>query len=123
MGEARLVVRVAASCRVRTSAAWAAVNSPMEWPRRQSGVKPQCWRSRLGNMSTHSTEEIERWLAKNPNVTFHFTPTWSAWMNQIKRGSVSSPSRQSVAERSDHSNSSSKAEFLAETSQDIMMRP
>ncbi len=38
----------------------------------------------LDNLSTHSTEEIERWLAKNPNITFHFIPTGSSWMNQIE---------------------------------------
>lgn len=38
----------------------------------------------LDNLSTHSTEEIERWLAKNLNITFHFTPTGSSWMNQIE---------------------------------------
>ena len=39
-----------------------------------------CWTT----LSTHSTDEIEQWLAKNPNITFHFTPTGSSWMNQIE---------------------------------------
>lgn len=38
----------------------------------------------LDNLSTHSTDEIEQWLAENPNITFHFTPTGSSWMNQIE---------------------------------------
>jgi transposase len=38
----------------------------------------------LDNLSTHSTPEIEDWLAKNPNITFHFTPTGSSWINQIE---------------------------------------
>ena len=36
------------------------------------------------NLSTHSTPEIEDWLTKNPDITFHFTPTGSSWINQIE---------------------------------------
>jgi transposase len=38
----------------------------------------------LDNLSTHSTDEIKQWLAKNPNITFHFTPTGSSWINRIE---------------------------------------
>jgi transposase len=38
----------------------------------------------LDNLSTHDTPEIQAWLAANPNVTFHFTPVGSSWMNQIE---------------------------------------
>jgi hypothetical protein len=38
----------------------------------------------LDNLSTHYTDEIREWLAKNPNITFHFTPTGSSWINQIE---------------------------------------
>jgi transposase len=38
----------------------------------------------LDNLSTHSTPEILAWLEKNPNVTFHFTPVGSSWLNQIE---------------------------------------
>jgi transposase len=38
----------------------------------------------LDNLSTHSTDEIDEWLTKNPNITFHFTPTGSSWLNQIE---------------------------------------
>jgi len=38
----------------------------------------------LDNLSTHTTPEVEAWLARNPNVTFHFTPVGSSWINQIE---------------------------------------
>lgn len=53
----------------------------------------------LDNYATHKTPTIQRWLARNPRFTFHFTPTKGSWLNmveswfsgltsrQIKRGS------------------------------------
>ena len=38
----------------------------------------------LDNLSTRNGTEVEKWLAKHPNVTFHFTPTGSSWLNQIE---------------------------------------
>jgi len=38
----------------------------------------------LDNLSTHSGADIDAWLAKHSNVTFHFTPTGSPWLNQIE---------------------------------------
>src|SRR5258707_5906304 len=38
----------------------------------------------LDNLSTHTTPEVKAWLAANPNVTFHFTPVGSSWLNQIE---------------------------------------
>jgi transposase len=38
----------------------------------------------LDNLSTHNGTEVEKWLAKHPTVTFHFTPTGSSWLNQIE---------------------------------------
>ena len=38
----------------------------------------------LDNLSTHSTPDVEAWLAKNPHVHFHFTPVGSSWINQIE---------------------------------------
>ncbi len=38
----------------------------------------------LDNLSTHDTPEVKAWLARNPNVTFHFTPVGSSWINQIE---------------------------------------
>ena len=38
----------------------------------------------LDNLSTHGTTTSTAWLAKNPNVTFHFTPVGSSWLNQVE---------------------------------------
>lgn len=38
----------------------------------------------LDNSSTHKTPEVQAWLAKNPRVTFHFTPTSASWLNQVE---------------------------------------
>jgi transposase len=38
----------------------------------------------LDNLSTHDTPAVRAWLAKHPNVTFHFTPVGSSWLNQIE---------------------------------------
>jgi transposase len=38
----------------------------------------------LDNLSTHDTPEVNAWLARHPNITFHFTPVGSSWMNQIE---------------------------------------
>jgi transposase len=38
----------------------------------------------LDNLSTHTTPEVKAWLAEHPNVTFHFTPVGSSWLNQIE---------------------------------------
>jgi transposase len=38
----------------------------------------------LDNFSTHSTEEVRKWLEVHPGISFHFTPTSSSWLNQIE---------------------------------------
>ncbi len=38
----------------------------------------------LDNLSTHDTPDVRAWLQHNPNVTFHFTPVGSSWINQIE---------------------------------------
>jgi transposase len=40
----------------------------------------------LDNLSTHSTDDVKAWLERNPNVTFHFTPVGSSWLNQVESG-------------------------------------
>jgi transposase len=39
----------------------------------------------LDNVSTHKTPAIQRWLVAHPRFTFHFTPTYSSWMNLVER--------------------------------------
>jgi transposase len=38
----------------------------------------------LDNLSAHKTETVEQFLAEHPNVRFHFTPTYSSWLNQVE---------------------------------------
>jgi len=37
----------------------------------------------LDNLSTHKPKR-DRWLARHPNVQFHYTPTHASWLNQIE---------------------------------------
>jgi transposase len=37
----------------------------------------------LDNLNTHKPKR-ERWLARNRNVHFHFTPSYTSWLNQIE---------------------------------------
>ena len=39
----------------------------------------------LDNYRTHKTPSIQRWLAKRPRFTLHFTPTSASWMNLVER--------------------------------------
>jgi transposase len=36
----------------------------------------------LDNLSAHKTKPVEEFLAQHPKVRFHFTPTYSSWLNQ-----------------------------------------
>jgi transposase len=38
----------------------------------------------LDNFSTHKTDLVKAFLEQHPNVTFHFTPTYSSWLNQVE---------------------------------------
>ena len=38
----------------------------------------------LDNSSTHRTDEVQAWLAKNPLVHFHYTPTSASWLNEVE---------------------------------------
>ena len=38
----------------------------------------------LDNSSTHGTPEVKAWLAENPKVRFHYTPTSASWLNQVE---------------------------------------
>jgi transposase-like protein/transposase len=47
------------------------------YPRRQLHVV-------LDNYHTHKHDEINTWLAKNPRMTLHFTPTSGSWLNLVE---------------------------------------
>lgn len=38
----------------------------------------------LDNLSAHKTPLVSQFLAAHPNVQFHFTPTYSSWLNQVE---------------------------------------
>ena len=38
----------------------------------------------LDNSSTHSTPAVQAWLAKHPEIQFHFTPKGASWLNMVE---------------------------------------
>jgi transposase len=38
----------------------------------------------LDNLSAHKTKKVEAFLHQHPHVRFHFTPTYSSWLNQVE---------------------------------------
>lgn len=38
----------------------------------------------LDNLSAHKTHAVHDFLEQNPRVQFHFTPTYSSWLNQVE---------------------------------------
>lgn len=39
----------------------------------------------VDNSSTHKTPAVKDWLVAHPRFVFHFTPTYSSWMNLVER--------------------------------------
>ena len=37
------------------------------------------------NYATHKHPEVQAWLAKNPRIHMHFTPTSASWLNMVER--------------------------------------
>ncbi|GAA4523137.1 IS630-like element ISMsm2 family transposase [Nonomuraea ferruginea] len=37
------------------------------------------------NLSAHKAPAVQRWIVAHPRFTLHFTPTYSAWLNQVER--------------------------------------
>src|SRR5713101_6996010 len=38
----------------------------------------------LDNLSAHKTQAVREFLQQHPRVRFHFTPTYSSWLNQVE---------------------------------------
>jgi transposase len=38
----------------------------------------------LDNLSVHKSRHVQRFLADHPRLRFHFTPTYSSWLNQVE---------------------------------------
>ena len=36
------------------------------------------------NYATHKHPKVKAWLANNPRVTMHFTPTSGSWLNMVE---------------------------------------
>src|SRR5271169_5561652 len=36
------------------------------------------------NVSSHKTDKVQAFLVEHPNVTIHYTPTYSSWLNQVE---------------------------------------
>ena len=36
------------------------------------------------NYATHKHPNVQAWLAKNPRITMHFTPTSGSWLNMVE---------------------------------------
>ena len=40
------------------------------------------------NYGTHNHPDVRAWLASNPRITLHFTPTSGSWLNMVVRHEV-----------------------------------
>jgi transposase len=38
----------------------------------------------MDNYAAHKKREVRDWLAENPRITVHFTPTSASWMNMVE---------------------------------------
>ena len=38
----------------------------------------------VDNYATHNHPAVRTWLAKNPRITMHFTPTSGSWLNMVE---------------------------------------
>lgn len=38
----------------------------------------------LDNLSAHKTKRVQEFLEENPQIKFHYTPTYSSWLNQVE---------------------------------------
>ena len=56
----------------------------------------------LDNASSHKTKNIQEWLKAHPDWKFHYTPTYSSWLNQVETW-FSIISRQCIRRASFHS--------------------
>ncbi len=38
----------------------------------------------VDNYATHKHPAVQAWLARNPRITLHFTPTCGSWLNMVE---------------------------------------
>ena len=51
---------------------------------RQVSREEACLHVVVDNYATHKHPKVKAWLAKNPRVTLHFTPTSGSWLNMVE---------------------------------------
>jgi transposase len=47
----------------------------------------------VDNYATHKHPTVQTWLARNPRITMHFTPTSGSWLNMVVRHDAASEQR------------------------------
>jgi hypothetical protein len=52
----------------------------------------------MDNYATHKHPKVKTWLAANPRVHVHFTPTSGSWLNLVVRHDAASEQRHSLKE-------------------------
>ena len=52
----------------------------------------------VDNYAPHKQPAVRAWLARNPRITLHFTPTSGSWLNQVVRHEVARVQRYSSKE-------------------------
>ncbi len=52
------------------------------------------------NYGTHKHPDVTAWLGRHPRFHFHFTPTYSSWINQVER--LFAEVTRELLQRSDH---------------------
>jgi transposase len=40
--------------------------------------------SAVDNLPAHKTRDVEQFLIEHPEVRYHFTPTYSSWLNPVE---------------------------------------
>jgi hypothetical protein len=64
--------------RHRNQESWPSSNrSRKAYPRQQLHIVRD-------NYGTHKHPNVQAWLAKNPRITLHFTPTSGSWLNLVE---------------------------------------
>ena len=68
----------------------------------------------LDNLATHNTDAVLRWRRRHPRFHFHFTPTYSSWLNLVERWFATLTERQIKrgVHRSTHALERSIREFI-----------
>jgi transposase len=60
-----------------TTTLFAALEVAKAYPRKKLHIV-------VDNYATHKHPNVQAWLAKNPRVTLHFTPTSGSWLNMVE---------------------------------------